>query len=198
MLYSMAMSRSRGPGERAGLDTAQVVVAARTVLEEAGVSGFSLRAVARRLGVAPNALYSHVTSRDHLLDAVLDDVLGEVPLPSQAMLRRKPAKAVRTLMLDCYDVLLSNPGLMPSYLNRQGARGVQAQRLGVFTVEALRQCGLDERAAREAMRVLIVHTIGFAAFSARPAGSGEGLIPAPELRRNFEQGLDWLLANATR
>jgi TetR/AcrR family transcriptional regulator, tetracycline repressor protein len=192
------MSSSRGPGERAGLDTAQVVAAARAILEEDGVPAFSLRAVARRLGVAPNALYSHVAGRDQLLDAVLDDVLGEVTLPSRAMLRRNPAKAVRALMLGSYDVLLRHPGLMPSYLDRQGARGVQAQRLGVFTMEALRRCGLDERAAREAMRVLIVNTIGFAAFSARPAGAGEGLIPAPELRRNFEQGLDWLLANVAR
>lgn len=188
------MSRSRGPGERAGLDTEQVVAAARAVLEEEGPPGLSLRAVARRLGVAPNALYSHIASRDKLLDAVLDAVLGEVALPSTAMVRRNPAKAVRALMLDSYDVLLRHPGLMPSYLDRQGARGVQAQRLGIFIMDALQRCGLDERAAREAMRVLIVNTIGFAAFSARPAGSGEGPIPAAELRHNFEQALDWLIA----
>jgi TetR/AcrR family transcriptional regulator, tetracycline repressor protein len=190
------MSTSRGPGERAGLDTAQVVTAARAVLEEDGVTAFSLRAVARRLGVAPNALYSHVASRDDLVDAVLDDVLGDVALPAEALQRRDPAQAVRAVMLDCYDALLRHPGLMPSYLQRQGARGVHAQRLGVLTMDALQRCGLDERAAREAMSVLIVHTIGFAAFSAPTAGSKEGLITAPELRRTFEKGLDWLLANA--
>jgi hypothetical protein len=83
---------------------------------------------------------------------------------------------------------------MPSYLDREGARGVQAQRLGAFTSKALLRSGLDEPAAHEAMRVLIVNTIGFAAFSARPSGTAEGPIKAPELRRNFEQGLDWLLA----
>ena len=44
------------------------------------------------------------------------------------------------------------------------------------------------------MRVLIVNTVGFAAFSARPEGAGAGVIRADELRRNFENGLDWLLA----
>jgi AcrR family transcriptional regulator len=188
------MSSTRGPGERAGLDTAQVTAAARAVLEHEGAAKLSIRAVARHLGVAPNALYSHVASRDELLDAVLDDVLGEVTLPSQATLRRDPVQAVHDLMLDSYDVLLRHPGLMPFYLDRQGARGVQARRLGVFTIEALRLCGLDERGAQDAMRVLIVNTVGFAAFSARPSGSGEGPITATELRRNFEQGLDWLLA----
>lgn len=170
-----------------------MVAAARAVLDEEGPGRFSLRAVARRLGVAPNALYSHVGSRDQLLDAALDEVLGEVPVPAPDAVRGDPAEAVRALMLDCYDVLLRHPGLMPAYLDRQGARGVQAQRLGVVTIEALRRCGLDERAAREAMRVLIVNTIGFAAFSARPSGAGEGPISAAELRGNFEQALDWLL-----
>ena len=90
--------------------------------------------------------------------------------------------------------LLAHPGLLPAYLERQGARGVQAQRLGVVTMRALGNAGLAKAAAREAMRVLIVNTVGFAAFSARPPGSGAGLIGADELRRNFENGLDWLLA----
>jgi TetR/AcrR family transcriptional regulator, tetracycline repressor protein len=193
-MYSMGMSTSRAPGERAGLDTTQVVAAARAVLEQDGAAKLSIRAVARRLGVAPNALYSHVASRDELVDALLDDVLGAVALPSEATLHRDPVQAVHDLMLDSYDVLLRHPGLMPAFLDRQGARGVQARRLGVFTLEALRGCGLDEREAQRAMRVLIVNTVGFAAFSARPSGSGEGPITAAELRRNFEQGLDWLLA----
>ncbi|HYO38058.1 MAG TPA: TetR/AcrR family transcriptional regulator [Nocardioidaceae bacterium] len=187
------MSRSRGPGERAGLDTAQVVAAARLVVEEEGSPALSLRAVARRLGVAPNAIYSHIGNRDRLLDAVLDDVLGEVPQPSVATVLRDPVTALRSLMLDSYDVLVRHPRLMPSYLDRQGARGVQAQRLGSITTMALDRLGLDERAAHEATRVLIVNTIGFAAFSAPPSAPGERPISAAELRRNFEQALAWLL-----
>ena len=61
-------------------------------------------------------------------------------------------------------------------------------------MRALGTAGLDEVAASEAMRVLIVNTVGFAAFSARPQGAGAGVLGSDELRRNFEQGLDWLLA----
>jgi len=188
------MSTSRGPGQRAGLDTDQVLAAARAVLREDGIEALSLRAVARRLGVAPNTLYSHVAGKDDLLDLVLDDVLGEVALPAEEDLRRDPWGVVRAIMLDSYDVLLAHPGLVPAYLDRQGARGVQAQRLGVVTMRALGTAGLDEAASREAMRVLIVNTVGFAAFSARPEGAGAGVIRADELRRNFVNGLDWLLA----
>ncbi len=188
------MSTSRGPGQRAGLDTVQVLAAARAVLREDGIQALSLRAVARRLGVAPNTLYSHVAGKDDLLDLVLDDVLGGVAIPADEEVRRDPWGAVRAIMLDSYDVLLAHPGLVPAYLDRQGARGVQARRLGVVTMRALGNAGLDEESAREAMRVLIVNTVGFAAFSARPEGAGAGVIGANELRRNFENGLDWLLA----
>ena len=184
----------RGPGQRAGLDTEQVLAAARAVLQADGIEELSLRAVARHLGVAPNTLYSHVAGKGDLLDLVLDDVLSAVALPAEEDLRRDPWGAVRAIMLDSYDVLLAHPGLVPSYLERQGARGAQAQRLGVVTIRALGLAGLDEGAAREAMRVLIVNTVGFAAFSARPAGAGAGVIGADELRRNFENGLNWLLA----
>lgn len=188
------MSTSRGPGQRAGLDTVQVLAAARAVLREDGIQALSLRAVARRLGVAPNTLYSHVAGKEDLLDLVLDDVLGGVAIPADEEVRRDPWGAVRAIMLDSYDVLLAHPGLVPAYLDRQGARGVQARRLGVVTMRALGNAGLDEGSAREAMRVLIVNTVGFAAFSARPEGAGAGVIGANELRRNFENGLDWLLA----
>ena len=188
------MSTSRGPGQRAGLDTVQVLAAARAVLREDGIQALSLRAVARRLGVAPNPLYSPVAGKDDLLDLVLDAVLGGVAIPADEEVRRDPWGAVRAIMLDSYDVLLAHPGLVPAYLDRQGARGVQARRLGVVTMRALGNAGLDEGSAREAMRVLIVNTVGFAAFSARPEGAGAGVIGANELRRNFENGLDWLLA----
>ena len=172
-----------------------MLAAARAVLREDGVQALSLRAVARRLGVAPNTLYSHVAGKDDLLDLVLDDVLGGVALPTEEDLRRDPWGAVRAIMLDSYDELLAHPGLLPAYLERQGARGAQAQRLGVVTMRALGNAGLDQAAAREAMRVLIVNTVGFAAFSASaPRVRVPGVIGADELRRNFENGLDWLLA----
>lgn len=191
------MSTTRSPGQRAGLDSDQVLAAARAVMREEGVGGLSMRAVARRLGVAPNALYSHVTNRQELVDGVLDDVLGEVQLPTEEDVECDPWGAVHAVMLNSYDVLLAHPGLMSAYLDRQGARGVQAQRLGAVTLDALGQAGLSRAASREAMRVLIVHTVGFAAFAARPEGS-PGVIDAGELRRNFESSLDWLLAGIGR
>ena len=58
-----------------------MLAAARSALAEDGVEAVSMRQLARRLGVAPNALYSHVASREELIDALLDDTLNEVRAP---------------------------------------------------------------------------------------------------------------------
>ena len=191
------MSTLRGPGQRAGLDRGQVLKAARAVLVSGGVERLSMRAVARSLGVAPNALYNYVADKDELLDAVLDDVLGEVKVPSRSHIEREPLEAVRAIMLSSYEVLIAHPGLMSAYFDRQGARGIQAQRLGVITLDALARAGLDQHHASEALRVLIVNTMGFAAISARPDPSQPGVISTAELRRNFRSSLDWLLKGIT-
>jgi TetR/AcrR family transcriptional regulator, tetracycline repressor protein len=192
-VYNSAMSTSRGPGQRAGLDRDQVLKAARGLLDSGGVEALSMRAVARALGVAPNALYSYLADKDELLDAVLDDILGEVKAPTPSQIAREPLEAVRSIMLASYEVLIAHPGLMSAYFDRQGARGVQAQRLGVVTLDALARAGLDQDQAREALRVLIVNTMGFAAMSARPNPSQPGIISTAELRRNFRNSLTWLL-----
>ena len=47
--------------------------------------------------------------------------------------------------------------------------------------------------ALEALRVLIVKTMGFAAISARPDPSQPGVLSTADLRRNFGNSLTWLL-----
>jgi AcrR family transcriptional regulator len=52
--------------------------AARELLEENGSAGLSLRAVARRAGVSPNAPYRHYADRDALVSAVAADGYREL------------------------------------------------------------------------------------------------------------------------
>jgi hypothetical protein len=94
------------------------------------------------------------------------------------------------LMTSTHDVLIRHPQLVPAFLARQGARGENAQRLGVVMLEYLAAAGITGDRAREALRVLIVYTIGFAAFDGSP---DERPLPPSELRANFERGLRWLI-----
>ena len=182
----------RTPGRRAGLTREQVLGAARALLAEEGSAGLTMRALAARLGVAPNTLYSHVADKTELVDLVLDDVLGGVPLPAAGTAEADPVGAVRAVMLASYDVLVTHADLMPHFLARQGARGERAVRLGEVTLDALERAGVAGQRGRDALRVLIVNTIGFAAFSA-----GGGVLPAAEVRATHERALDWLLAGIT-
>lgn len=50
-----------------------ILAAARAHLAEEGIAGFSLRAVARRLELAPNSLYNYFPSLEDLITALLVD-----------------------------------------------------------------------------------------------------------------------------
>lgn len=186
--------QTRGPGQRAGLTRAAVLAAARELCTGAGADAVTMRALARRLQVAPNALYSHVRNKEDLLDDLLDDLLAAVEEPAADV--PDPSAALGALMASTYAVLTANPDLVPLYLARQGARGPNAVRLGRLMDALLAQAGVRGPAAAQARRALIVHTIGFAAFATSGPGSPDGDPPvlAAESRSSFLLSLDWLLA----
>ena len=163
----------RGPGQRAGLTRAAVLDTAHALLAEEGLDALTMRALARRLGVAPNALYSHVPGKTELVDALLDDRLSlvEAPDPDAA----DPVAALAALMTSSYEVLLARADLLPLYLARQGSRGPNAVRLGIATDALLARLDLAAEAIPSARRALIVHAIGCAAFA-----GGDGPVPAED------------------
>lgn len=178
----------RTPGQRAGLSRPAVVTAARAVLDEG--ASFSMRAVAGRLGVAPNALYSHVDGRAGLLDAVLDDLLGALPPPAPA----DPRAGLVELMTATHDLLLAHPRLVPHFVARQGSRGPNARRLGETMRACLVAAGVVERGAQDtAIRVLVVHAIGNAALGVAADGAP---LPREVLRATYAAGLAWLVDGA--
>ncbi len=171
-----------------------MLAAAHELLVAGGVDALSMRRLAARLEVAPNALYSHVASKTQLLDDLLDDLLAQVQAPPEDA--EDPVAALAALMDSTYAVLIAHPSLVPLYLARQGARGANAVRLGERMDALLTRAGVPDRGVPEARRVLIVHTIGFAAFSTG-AGMADGSAPpvaAEEAGRNFARGLQWVLA----
>ena len=181
-----SVGRTRGPGERAGLTHAAVLAAARDLLAEGGLGALTMRSLARRLDVAPNTLYSHVAGKAGLVDELLDEVLAEV----------EPGNDLFDLMVSTYEVLLAHADLVPLYLARQGARGPNAEHLGDVMLTLLASQGVHGERARDARRVLIVFTIGFAAFATHPPLEPGADVPltVDALFDNFTRGLRWLLA----
>jgi AcrR family transcriptional regulator len=55
----------------------RIVDAAHAALREYGLSGLSMRRIAQDLGVAPGAIYYHIASKQELLVALAERILGD-------------------------------------------------------------------------------------------------------------------------
>jgi TetR/AcrR family tetracycline transcriptional repressor len=91
-------------------DRRAIVAAAIDVLDERGLDGLSLHAIAARLGIAQPALYHHFASKAELISAVADEVLDRwhtdrIPVEGerwQVFLTRN-ARSLRKAMLTVRD-----------------------------------------------------------------------------------------------
>lgn len=94
-------------------------------------------------------------------------------------------------MNSTYDVLTAAPELVPEYLNRQGARGPTLSVPFQVLDAPLERAGVNPASVPEAPRVLIVHTIGAAAFATAPASEADTTPPLPvhQLRGSFHRSL---------
>lgn len=209
------MSTPRVRGQRAGLSRDLVLDAAREIAERDGLERLSLRRLAGALGVAPNAIYSHVASKDALLDELLDRLLGDLRLPVGESDWRS---GLTELLCAFRRLMLSHPSLVPLFLARP-SRGANGLRLREGTFALLARGGLRGAPAVEAFRALVIFTLGSAAFEASRlvdpdpetrwalgeaafAGAEEfpyvrdlaPLLARPPDERSFRAGLAWLLA----
>lgn len=57
----------------------RILAAARAFVTADGVDAVSMRKVAAEVGLAPTAIYWHVGSREDLLNAVLDEMIADLP-----------------------------------------------------------------------------------------------------------------------
>ncbi|MGK5632745.1 TetR/AcrR family transcriptional regulator [Streptomyces sp. URMC 123] len=95
---------------RETLSRDQIVRAAIELLDAEGLEGLSMRRLGQRLGSAATAMYWHVGSKDNLIVLAADEVWRELELvdPEENGWRA----AARTLVHDCYAMVLRHPWLV--------------------------------------------------------------------------------------
>lgn len=159
-----------------------------------------MRRIAAELGVLPNTLYSHVADKQALLDALVDQLLGEVKPPAGRTWQERAIGLLRATRA----TLLGEPTVAMLYVQRAG-RGPNAIRLAEYGMRISADAGIPPALAAESFRVLIAYTVGFVAFElgrstansvVRPLPAGanlDGLAQAPG-DAEFNQGLEWLMA----
>lgn len=80
-MASRSGGRSRLAAGLPAITADQVVTAATALTREHGLDGWSVRQLARELGVWPAVVYHHVGERDAVLEAVTERVVATIPLP---------------------------------------------------------------------------------------------------------------------
>jgi AcrR family transcriptional regulator len=149
------------------LSGSQVVARARAIAARQGVEGLTMRRLADALGVMPNALYTYFPDKAAILDAVLDDLLGEVKRPRGRVSWRR---GLVVLMSSYRRLLLEQPGLIALMVSRP-MYGSNALRLREDMLTLLRRGNLDDADAVSAFLALFAYTTGFVAFeTARTPG----------------------------
>jgi AcrR family transcriptional regulator len=133
------------------------------LLDEGGPTALSVRAVAGRLGVRPNALYTYVSDRQALERAVVERVLAEADVallegPAGSWRSRLSGYAVALRV-----VLLRHPGAVPLFMTAP-MDGPTALMVGERLIATLVSAGLDAVDASRATYLLIVQVLGSVAL----------------------------------
>jgi AcrR family transcriptional regulator len=149
------------PDPRARLSREQVARAALDLLDRHGLDALSMRRLADQLGVGTMTLYGYFTSKDDLLDAVIDAAAAESPAWGEGAGPWRDR--LTSLMRELRRSLERHPALIQLRLRRPimtpGAlRGTEAG------LQVLVAAGLDRVEASRAFRTLFLYTFGFAAF----------------------------------
>ncbi len=69
-------TRRRGP--RRAVTEEEILDAALSLLDEGGQDAVSVRGIAARVGVAPNAVYTYFPGKAAVVQALVERLLGEV------------------------------------------------------------------------------------------------------------------------
>jgi TetR/AcrR family transcriptional regulator, tetracycline repressor protein len=150
------------PEEQKGLTRERLVGAALELIDEEGLEGLSMRALADRLQVKAASLYWHVRDRDELLQLLADGILESVGRPRQRATWRETVQATADALhrsvsahKDANRVLLEVPGAL--------ARSDVARHLAA----AFRSAGLQDAEAADVARMVITQVI------AAPSGGAD-------------------------
>src|SRR3954469_21882471 len=103
-----AVPRRRGP--RRALSEEEILDAALSLLDDGGPDAASLRRIAARVGVAPNAVYTYFPDKAAVVTALVERLLGQVDHDVFADRDRPWRERVEALAVELRSKLSAHPG----------------------------------------------------------------------------------------
>ena len=164
----MADDSSTRTRPRGSLTREEIIKEAVALLEQQGAGALSMRRLADRLGVAPNALYTHVRGKADLIDGLIDQVYAGLTLE----LDRSGdwTQQLTTLSQAIRAHLLAHPAVVPYALQQPGL-GPHSLRLGEAIYRVLRPAGFSDQAVVGTVYALVTYILGFVALEVPRAGT---------------------------
>ena len=150
------------------LSRQRLVDEALALLEDPSGGELSMRRLAQRLGVAPNALYTHVRDKADLVAALVDEVYADLDLVPHALGHWTEQLAAFSRALRQH--LLTHPSVVPLALQQPGL-GPHGLRLGEAIYNVLRPAGFSDEAVVGTVSALHTYVLGFVALEAPHAGT---------------------------
>jgi AcrR family transcriptional regulator len=163
MALATSTTRTRG-----SLSREEIIQEALALLDEQGPGALSMRRLADRLGVAPNALYYRVRGKADLIDGLIDQVYADLDLdpdPSGDWTQQ-----LATLSQAIRAHLLAHPAVVPYALQQPGL-GPHSLRLGEAIYRVLRPAGFSDQAVVGIVYALLTYILGFVALEVPRAGT---------------------------
>ncbi|WP_454720853.1 MULTISPECIES: TetR/AcrR family transcriptional regulator [Cupriavidus] len=149
---------TRGKPSGPGLTREKIVAAALEQIDRNGVMAFSLRDVARSLGVYPAALYWHVATRDDLLASVVEATMVDVaPEPGELAWQ----DWLRELFVRCRDVMRRHPNIAQLVGAQLVANASLSPTLIDRILSVLRAAGCPDDRMLEMYNVVVSAMVGF-------------------------------------
>ena len=176
---AVPMQRSPRPGPRRASTEEQVLDAALALLDDGGVDAASVRGIAARIGVAPNAVYTYFADKAAVYRAIVERLLGEVDHGVFADREMPWPERVESLALELRARLSAHPGAVPLMISSP-LDGPRALALNERLLELFTDAGLDAADAARGSYLLIVYVFGSVALEVADADRPGPLPPESE------------------
>jgi TetR/AcrR family transcriptional regulator, tetracycline repressor protein len=147
----------RGP--RRALTEDEILDAALSLLDDGGPTAATVRGIAARVGVAPNAVYTYFPDKAAVVKALVERLLGQVDHDVFADRTQPWRSRVEALALELRARLTAHPGAVPLMIGAP-MDGPHALALNERLLELLADAGLNPVDAARAAYLLIVYVFG--------------------------------------
>jgi TetR/AcrR family transcriptional regulator, tetracycline repressor protein len=154
-----AAAQARRPGPRRALTEDEILDAALDLLDEGGPTAASVRGIAARVGVAPNAVYTYFPDKAAVVEAIVERLLGEVDHDVLADRSQPWRLRVEAVALELRQRLSAHPGAVPLMLGGP-MTGPRALALNERLLEVVADAGLDPDDAARTAHLLLGYVFG--------------------------------------